>query len=165
MLWSDVGGGAAAAAADDDDDGDAEGAIGEEVGKEGEGERNVSLSWRWPCGECVNSDDRKLPPDGTRSTDVEVAADMDGYSPRWTFSSINLSPTLRPRLMSSLLRFESPDLLLTPLPLRLRGDNLSLPSIMRALGGGCSIHLVSLRRVETLLTTGGWRSLTAGLRE
>lgn len=156
----DVGGGAA-----DDNDGDVEGGMGEEMEKEGEGERKISLSWRWPCGECVSSVDRELPPDGTRSMDVEVAADMGGYSPRRTLSSINLSPTLRPRLTSSLLRFESPDLLLTPLPLRLRGDNLSLPSIMRALGGGCSIHLVSLRRVETLLTTGGWRSLTAGLRE
>lgn len=160
-MESDVGG----AAADDDDDGDARGGVGNGVEMGGEGERRVSLSWRWPCGECVNSDDGKLPPDGTRSMDVEVAAEMDGYIPRRAFSSINLSPTLRPRLTSSLLRCESADLLLTPLPLRLRGDSLSLPSIMRALGGGCSIHLVSLRRVETLLTTGGWRSLTAGLRE
>lgn len=74
-MGSDVGGDAAAA---DDDDGDAGGRIGKGVEKGGEGERRFSLSCGWPCRECVNSDDRKLPPDGTRSMEVEVAAEMDG---------------------------------------------------------------------------------------
>lgn len=73
-MGSDIGGDTT----DDDDDGDAGGRIGKGVEKGGEGESRFSLSWGWPCGERVNSDDRKLPPDGTRSMEVELAAEMDG---------------------------------------------------------------------------------------
>lgn len=73
-LGSDVGGDAT----DDDDDGDAGGRIGKGVEKGREGESRFPLSSGWPGRECINSGDRKLPPDGTRSMEVEVAAEMDG---------------------------------------------------------------------------------------
>lgn len=118
-----------------------------------------SLSCLWPP---IGVSDLTLSLDGNLIIEVDADIDSGGCSPRLTFSSINLSPTFRPRFISSLFRLESL-LLLTPLPLRLRVA-LSLPSMMRALGGGCSIHWVSLRCVGCVLTTGGCRSLTAGLR-
>lgn len=122
-----------------------------------------SLSWRWLWG---GGSDLALSREGRRImgtvTDVCSETNDGGRSPRLTFSSINRSPTLRPRLVSSLFRLESL-WLLTPLPLRLLLA-LILPSIIFALGGGWSIHLDSLRWVGCVLTTGGCRSFTAGFR-
>ena len=64
------------------------------------------------------------------------------------------------------VRFELARLLRVdePVPLRSRLA-LSLPSMTFARGGGCSIHCVSSRDFGAVLTTGGCRSFTAGLRE
>jgi hypothetical protein len=126
--------------------------------------RQAFLSWGWPWGW---ASDWPLSHDGSRGTasdidDTDLRLNIPDPSPRLTFSSIKRSPTFRPKLRSSLLRLESL-ILLVPLPLRLRGD-FFFPSIICALGGGCSIHLVWLGFVGCVLTTGGCKSFTAGFR-
>lgn len=113
------------------------------------------LSWGWPAGVsevALSLESPRLRVDA----DVEVGR----RSPRLTFSSINRSPTFRPKLLSA-TRLPLPEVLLLPLRLRLA---FSWPDMILALGGGCSIQRVSQRWVGCVLTTGGCRSLTAGLR-
>lgn len=95
----------------------------------------VSLSCGWPSisrSPCPKSQSLDF------SLDRLKRSPVGGRSPLLTFSSISRSPTRLPKLTAS-----PPLRLLPPLPLRLRFAR-TLPSMILALGGGCSIHLVSL---------------------
>ena len=127
-----------------------------------EGERVfVSLSCGWPC-RAVDLTEAVLRADGS----LLIAAEEGKRSPFLTLDSISLSPTCLPKLRSGTFLILPLLLFVPPVPLRLLfgAYALSLPSMIFALGGGCSIHWVSFRLVGCVLTTGGCRSLISGFR-
>ena len=91
--------------------------------------------------------------------EYEPFGDVDrasGVSPRSNLCINCLVLTWRPKLNSTRL--------LAPLPLRLLWDARSFPAMTLALGGGWSIHRLSIGSGDGRLTTGGCRSLTGGAR-
>ena len=121
----------------------------------------VSLSCGWPCGP-VDLAEVVLRADGP----LLMAAEDGRCSPFLSLGSISLSPICLPKLRSDAFFMLPLLLFVQPVPLRLLFGVfvLSLPSMIFALGGGCSIHWVSLRFVGCVLTTGGCRSLISGFR-
>ena len=127
-----------------------------------EGERVfVSLSCGCPCG-VVDLAEVVLRADGS----LLIAAEDGKCSPFLNLDSISLSPTCFPKLRSDAFLILPLLLFVPPVPLRLLFGvyALSLPSMIFALGGGCSIHWDSFRLVGCVLTTGGCRSLISGFR-
>ena len=125
-----------------------------------------SLSCGWPWAMVVEDADLLLRAEETRLIAVEDSA-AEGRLPCFSFETTRRSPICRPRDMSEGFLMVPLLQLLPPLVLLLRVGvfsrlALSLPSITLALGGGCSIHNVSVLFLGWVLTTGGWRSLISG---